>query len=94
MDVLGVERYNDYSGYGDSFEWAGDHVDKTPFDVYGRRKTTICVIDATRFSKPYDQYQSSLMLREINKVCNIKKMNLGFCGFFLKLVISSSPLPS
>ncbi|ERL94596.1 hypothetical protein D910_11873, partial [Dendroctonus ponderosae] len=66
--ITGVERYNNYSGYGDSFAWAGDYVDKTPFDVYGRRKTTICVIDAIHFSKPHDQYQSSLMLRELNKL--------------------------
>ncbi|CAG9764003.1 unnamed protein product [Ceutorhynchus assimilis] len=65
--ITGAERYNNYTGYGDTYEWAGDCQDETPFDVYGRRKTTICVIDATRFDRPKDQFQSSMMIRELNK---------------------------
>lgn len=67
-NFTGAERYNNYTGYGDSFEWVGDHEDPTPYDPYGRRKTTICVIDATHFNKSKDQFHSALMLRELNKV--------------------------
>ncbi|KAL1505737.1 hypothetical protein ABEB36_005231 [Hypothenemus hampei] len=65
--VTGVERYNDYSGYGDTFEWAGDYQDQTPYDDYRRRKTEICIIDAIRFNKPKEQFQCSLIIRELNK---------------------------
>lgn len=65
---LGVERYSNYRGYGDAFTWDGDFEDETPFDVYGRRKTTVVAIDATKFNKPSDQFSCSLVLRELNKV--------------------------
>lgn len=66
--IYGVERYNNYSGYADTFTWDGDCIDNTPYDDFGRRKTTICIIDATRFNKPQDQFFPSAILRELNKV--------------------------
>ena len=27
---LGCERFSDYRGYADTFQWAGDHKDDTP----------------------------------------------------------------
>ncbi|KAJ8973028.1 hypothetical protein NQ317_012633 [Molorchus minor] len=65
--VSGSEQYSKYSGYGDTFKWEGNNYDTTPHDEYGRRKTTICIIDATRFNKPSDQFYASAILREINK---------------------------
>ncbi|XP_018321851.1 poly(ADP-ribose) glycohydrolase [Agrilus planipennis] len=65
--VIGAERYSKYKGYGDSFEWAGNCEDLTPYDEYGRRRTTIVAIDAIPFRKASDQYTSALMLRELNK---------------------------
>ncbi|XP_060525028.1 poly(ADP-ribose) glycohydrolase isoform X2 [Cylas formicarius] len=65
--ITGAERYNDYLGYGDTFVWSKNIIDDVPFDIYGRRRTSICVIDATRFHKPQDQFHSSLILKELNK---------------------------
>ncbi|XP_063912278.1 poly(ADP-ribose) glycohydrolase-like [Zophobas morio] len=65
--ITGVERYSNYSGYSDSFKWNGNVNDETPFDEYGRRKTTVAVIDATRFTKSKDQFHCSTILRELNK---------------------------
>ncbi|KAJ8961736.1 hypothetical protein NQ318_021336 [Aromia moschata] len=65
--VTGPERYSRYSGYGDSFKWEGNVHDQTPVDEYGRRRTSICIIDATRFNKPSDQFYPSAILRELNK---------------------------
>jgi hypothetical protein len=31
--VYGVERFSDYVGYGSTFQWAGNHDDKTPMYV-------------------------------------------------------------
>ncbi|CAH1373550.1 unnamed protein product [Tenebrio molitor] len=65
--ITGIERFSNYSGYADTFKWDGNVNDETPFDDYGRRKTTLAVIDATRFSKPKDQFHGSTILRELNK---------------------------
>jgi len=34
--VSGCERFNNYTGYGDSFQWTGDVIDQTPRDTWGR----------------------------------------------------------
>lgn len=66
--VMGVERFSKYEGYGDSFTWNGHNNDETPFDEHGRKKTTITVIDATRFNRTKDQFHCSSIIRELNKV--------------------------
>lgn len=63
-----MERYSNYKGYGDNFEWNGNCNDETPYDKYGRRQTTVVAIDATHFSSQMDQFSSSFIIRELNKV--------------------------
>nr|CAH7713186.1 unnamed protein product [Callosobruchus chinensis] len=65
--VIGAERFSKYNGYGQEFKWVGDFVDETPYDEYGRRRTTVCMIDAINFKKTKDQFYPSAMLRELNK---------------------------
>ncbi|XP_049820931.1 poly(ADP-ribose) glycohydrolase isoform X2 [Aethina tumida] len=65
--ITGAERYSDYTGYAETFTFAGDHCDGTPHDDYGRRRTTLVAIDATHFGRPRDQFYPSAMLREVNK---------------------------
>ncbi|GJQ74494.1 hypothetical protein Trydic_g21363 [Trypoxylus dichotomus] len=65
--ITGAERYSNYSGYGDTFTWEGDYIDQTPYDCYGRRKTSIVAIDATKFNKASDQFNTSVIIRELNK---------------------------
>ncbi|XP_012287072.1 poly(ADP-ribose) glycohydrolase [Orussus abietinus] len=65
--VTGVERYSKYKGYSSNFEWAGDFVDETPKDSSGRRKTSVVAIDALYFKHPHIQYNTSNIIRELNK---------------------------
>ncbi|XP_072397640.1 poly(ADP-ribose) glycohydrolase-like [Diabrotica undecimpunctata] len=65
--ITGVQRYSNYSGYGDSFTWEEPCKDQTPYDEYGRRRTSVCIIDATKYNKVSQQFYPSAMLREVNK---------------------------
>ncbi|KAF8948509.1 hypothetical protein BGZ47_004473 [Haplosporangium gracile] len=68
--MKGAERFSNYNGYAQTFEWHSNHIDSTPRDKLGRRKTEICAIDALPFkSAPerLDQFCESVVLRELNK---------------------------
>ncbi|KAG8369346.1 hypothetical protein BUALT_Bualt14G0001800 [Buddleja alternifolia] len=71
-EIVGTERYSNYSGYASSFRFSGNIVDKKSIDEMGRRITRIIAIDA--LSRPgKKQYTLEYLLRETNKA---------FCGFF------------
>ncbi|XP_071952189.1 poly(ADP-ribose) glycohydrolase-like [Antedon mediterranea] len=70
--VTGPERFSDYKGYANTFEWNGNHVDNTPRDEWGRRYTEIVAMDALRFHSKGNQYRPALLTREMNKA---------YCGF-------------
>ncbi|XP_051123031.1 poly(ADP-ribose) glycohydrolase 1-like isoform X2 [Andrographis paniculata] len=72
IEVVGAERFSNYSGYAASFRFCGDYVDEKSFDTMGRRKTRIVAIDAL-IHPGKRQYKSECLLRESNKA---------FCGFF------------
>jgi len=63
-----VERFSDYSGYADSFEWKGVHLDVTPVDENNRRYTTVVAIDALYYSDPKTQFKIKNLRRELHKV--------------------------
>ncbi|KAF9967990.1 hypothetical protein BGZ70_007274 [Mortierella alpina] len=68
--IKGAERYSNYNGYARTFEWHSDHVDTTPRDQLGRRKTEICAIDAMPFKSQdqrLEQFSEECVLRELNK---------------------------
>ncbi|XVF86196.1 hypothetical protein PTKIN_Ptkin18bG0021000 [Pterospermum kingtungense] len=71
VEIVGAERFSDYTGYASSFRFSGDHVDKRSIDFLGRRKTRIVAIDAL-CSPRMKQYKLKYLLRETNKA---------FCGF-------------
>lgn len=62
IEIVGVERFSNYTGYGSSFRFSGDHVDKKEVDVLGRRKTRIVAIDAL-CSPGMRQYGLECLLR-------------------------------
>ncbi|KAF8970756.1 hypothetical protein BGZ46_010400, partial [Entomortierella lignicola] len=68
--IKGAERYSNYNGYANTFTWHSNHIDETPRDKLGRRKTEICAIDAVPF-KTRDmrlrQFSKGNVLREVNK---------------------------
>ena len=41
--VTGVERFSNYTGYADSFRFAGDHIDQTPRYVSALFTSSSCV---------------------------------------------------
>ncbi|XP_049814518.1 poly(ADP-ribose) glycohydrolase [Schistocerca nitens] len=73
VHIIGCERFSNYKGYGDNFEWSGDHCDTTPRDSSGRRLCSITAIDALAFRNPNMQYTPSNITRELNKA---------YVGFF------------
>ncbi|KAM1201085.1 hypothetical protein FF1_017397 [Malus domestica] len=72
IEIIGAERFSDYTGYASSFRFAGDYVDTRDVDSLRRRKTRIIAIDAL-CSPGMRQYKQDFLLRETNKA---------FCGFF------------
>ncbi|KAF9362790.1 hypothetical protein BGX34_005493 [Mortierella sp. NVP85] len=68
--MKGAERYSNYNGYAGTFTWHSNHVDNTPRDFLGRRKTEICAIDAIPFRSKEQrlrQFSRRNILRELNK---------------------------
>ncbi|XP_071485165.1 poly(ADP-ribose) glycohydrolase-like [Diadema antillarum] len=72
--VKGVEQFNNYSGYGNSFKWRGNFQDSAPVDSWGRRETEIVAVDALVIRRYEDQFRPDLLRRELNKAY------CGFCG--------------
>ncbi|KAK6161530.1 hypothetical protein DH2020_004911 [Rehmannia glutinosa] len=71
IEIVGAERFSNYTGYATSFRFSGDHVDEKSIDTMGRRRTRIVAIDA--LCRPGNtQYGPECLVRETNKA---------FCGF-------------
>ncbi|CAN1827409.1 Poly(ADP-ribose) glycohydrolase 1 [Linum perenne] len=71
IEIVGAERFSNYTGYASSFRFSGDHVYQTGFDSCMRRKTRIVAIDALCNPRTR-QFEIDNLLRETNKA---------FCGF-------------
>ncbi|XP_047986934.1 poly(ADP-ribose) glycohydrolase-like [Leguminivora glycinivorella] len=65
--IIGCERYSKYTGYGSSFQWAGDHSDATPLDSSLRRRVSVLAVDALPYAGAAQQYRPPAVLRELNK---------------------------
>ncbi|KAI3470271.1 hypothetical protein Pfo_026934 [Paulownia fortunei] len=72
IEIVGAQRFSNYTGYAMSFRFTGDCVDQKSVDTMGRRRTRIIAIDAL-CSPGKRQYRLECLLRETNKA---------FCGFF------------
>ncbi|XP_075963233.1 poly(ADP-ribose) glycohydrolase isoform X2 [Anarhichas minor] len=70
--VTGSQQFSRYSGFGDSFEWAGPHEEHLHRDEWARLKRRILAIDAVHFKQSRDQYNMTAVTRDLNKA---------FCGF-------------
>ncbi|GAB4858965.1 Poly(ADP-ribose) glycohydrolase 1 [Ancistrocladus abbreviatus] len=71
IEIVGAERFSNYSGYASTFRFSGDHIDTRERDSMGRRNTRIIAIDA--LCRPgLRQYRLDCLMREVNKA---------FCGF-------------
>ncbi|XP_026732531.1 poly(ADP-ribose) glycohydrolase isoform X2 [Trichoplusia ni] len=65
--IIGAERYSKYSGYGQSFRWAGPHCDGSPRDSSGRRRRALLAIDALPYSSLSREFSRDAITRELNK---------------------------
>ncbi|XP_045447294.1 poly(ADP-ribose) glycohydrolase [Melitaea cinxia] len=65
--IIGCEQYSKYSGYGHSFQWAGEYVDRTPYDCSGRRRCSVLAIDALPSRGKVQEYRIETVTRELNK---------------------------
>lgn len=71
IEIVGAERYSNYTGYASTFRFTGDVHDSRPRDAWGRRQTHIIAIDA--LSQPGDdQFRLPYRMRELSKA---------YCGF-------------
>jgi len=66
ITIVGAERFSTHTGYGNSFRWAGDFVDKQPVDRKQRLSNVIVGYDALD-AKNCNQFSEENMLREIIK---------------------------
>ncbi|CAA0833933.1 Probable poly(ADP-ribose) glycohydrolase 2 [Striga hermonthica] len=71
IEIVGPERFSNYTGYDSSFRFAGPHEDTKGADMIGRRRTRVIAIDALD-GPGNTQYMPEGLLREANKA---------FCGF-------------
>ena len=70
--VTGIEQFSRYNGYASTFEWAGDFVDSTARDSWGRRQVQLVALDALVFHGLRTQFKPENVQRELNKA---------YCGF-------------
>jgi poly(ADP-ribose) glycohydrolase len=70
--ITGAERYSNYDGYGNTFEYTGNHEDKTPRDSFGRILTHILAMDAKKYQSHWQQFEPRCIDRELKKA---------YCGF-------------
>ncbi|KAK7901766.1 hypothetical protein WMY93_018535 [Mugilogobius chulae] len=71
--ITGTEQYSKYSGYAETYKWAGSYRDETPRDDWQRRCTEIVAIDAFKYRHFLEQFLPEKITRELNKA---------YCGFF------------
>ncbi|XP_063749178.1 LOW QUALITY PROTEIN: poly(ADP-ribose) glycohydrolase [Eleginops maclovinus] len=70
--ITGTQQYSKYTGYAQTYKWAGSHQDTTLRDGWQRRCTEIVAIDALRFKNFLEQFRPDRLNRELNKA---------YCGF-------------
>ncbi|KAJ8339499.1 hypothetical protein SKAU_G00362850 [Synaphobranchus kaupii] len=85
LKIMGSQQYSEYTGYSDSFAWAGPHEDKTERDEWKRRHRQIVAIDALHFKYPKEQFNMQKVVRELNKA---------YCGFMGEEDIPSDYYPA
>ncbi|KAK9106128.1 hypothetical protein Scep_022972 [Stephania cephalantha] len=71
IEIVGAERFSNYTGYASTFRFSGNHQDERPVDCVGRRKTWITAIDALCHPGK----------RQFGVECILRETNKAFCGF-------------
>ncbi|XP_013633340.1 PREDICTED: probable poly(ADP-ribose) glycohydrolase 2 [Brassica oleracea var. oleracea] len=84
IEIVGAERFTLYTGFGSSFQFAGDYLNNKELERYMRRRTRVVAIDA--IPRPgRRQYKPDGLLREVNKA---------FTGYLHQCKHQAGTLPS
>ncbi|KAH0886586.1 hypothetical protein HID58_062682 [Brassica napus] len=84
IEIVGAERFTLYTGFGSSFQFAGDYLNNKELESYMRRRTRVVAIDA--IPRPgRRQYKPDGLLREVNKA---------FTGYLHQCKHQAGTLPS
>ncbi|TKR64439.1 hypothetical protein L596_024967 [Steinernema carpocapsae] len=70
ISIVGSERFCDYTGYGDTFQYRERKEQSEPVsrDKFGRSLCEVVAMDATNYARNvYMQFDSDLILREVGK---------------------------
>lgn len=67
LHIIGMERYSNYEGYAQTYQWKGDYIDCTPRDRHNRRLTRLVAFDALHYSQPAAQFRPEMIRRELVK---------------------------
>ncbi|KAI0212169.1 Poly(ADP-ribose) glycohydrolase [Lamellibrachia satsuma] len=65
--ITGPQRFSNYKGYANSFQWGGDYKDPTLRDSWGRCCTQVVAIDAVKVKSALNQFEAKQVCRELNK---------------------------
>mmetsp|Transcript_7747 Transcript_7747/g.11414 ORF Transcript_7747/g.11414 Transcript_7747/m.11414 type:complete len:440 (-) Transcript_7747:30-1349(-) len=66
--IIGTQRYNETTGYSNTFNWKSDFVEGFSLDEQGRANSHLTCIDALNYSgKEWTQYQANSIQRELQK---------------------------
>ncbi|KAG2308697.1 hypothetical protein Bca52824_028445 [Brassica carinata] len=67
IEIVGAARFTLYTGFGSSFQFAGDYTDNMELDSYMRRRTRVVAIDA--MPRPgRRQYKPDGLLRRLTRL--------------------------
>ncbi|XP_072570191.1 poly(ADP-ribose) glycohydrolase-like isoform X2 [Paramormyrops kingsleyae] len=72
LRITGLQQYNRYTGYSDSFVCQEFCIDQCQRDEWLRRQRKMVAIDALNFKNQKEQYDMTRVIRELNKA---------YCGF-------------
>ncbi|KAE9450521.1 hypothetical protein C3L33_17599, partial [Rhododendron williamsianum] len=73
IEIVGTERFSNYTGYASSFCYLGDNIDKVDLDSMGRRRTRIIAIDAL-CNPGKKQFRLGCLLRYVILGCDFLQL--------------------
>nr|XP_023682143.1 poly(ADP-ribose) glycohydrolase-like [Paramormyrops kingsleyae] len=68
LRITGLQQYNRYTGFSDTFVCQGFYIDQCQRDEWLRRQRKMVAIDALNFKNQKEQYDMTRVIRELNKV--------------------------
>eukprot|EP01102_Stenamoeba_stenopodia_P015392 TRINITY_DN5237_c0_g1_i1.p1 TRINITY_DN5237_c0_g1~~TRINITY_DN5237_c0_g1_i1.p1 ORF type:complete len:481 (+),score=85.64 TRINITY_DN5237_c0_g1_i1:261-1703(+) len=86
--MIGSQRYSKYEGYGRSWRYEGDYVEKAQVDSEGHLLTPIVAIDAV----PYGARENLIQFEQNNMLRELVKAYAGFQSLDTKILANQFPI--